>query len=72
MDKDYKQRGAQRILCYLRQHPAGILVENILKYSGAERLRVYPVLFELEQEGRIEVLEREELGAAWIVRLVQT
>ena len=72
MDIDYKPQYAQRILCYLRQHPAGILVENILKYSGAERLRVYPALFELEQEKRLEVLEREELGAARIVRLVQT
>ena len=72
MDKDYKQRDAQRILCYLRQHPAGISVENIILHSGADKLRVYPALFELEQEKRLEVLGREELGAARIVRLVQT
>lgn len=72
MEINYKQQDAQRILCYLRQHPAGIFVENIILHSGADKLRVYLALFELEQEGRLEVLEREELGAARIVRLVQT
>ena len=38
--------------------------------SDANRLRVYPALFELEQEGRLEVLEREVLGAARVVRLI--
>ena len=72
MEINYKQQDTQRILCYFRQHPAGISVENIILHSGADKLRVYPALFELEQEKRLEVLEREELGAAWIVRLVQT
>lgn len=72
MDIDYKPQYAQRILCYLRQHPAGISVENIILHSGADKLCVYPALFELEQEKRLEVLEREELGAARIVRLVLT
>ena len=52
------------ILRYLRQHPEGTSVENIILHSGADKLRVYPALFELEQAGRLEVLEREELGAA--------
>ena len=72
MDIDYKPQYAQRILCYLRQHPADIFVGNIILHSGADKLRVYPALFELKQEGRLEVLEREELRAARIVRLVQT
>lgn len=72
MDIDYKPQYAQRILCYLRQHPAGISVGNIILHSGADKLCIYPALFELKQEERLEVLEREELGAARIVRLVQT
>ena len=72
MEINYKQQDAQRILCYLRQHPAGISVGNIILYSGTDKLRIYPALFELEQEGRLEVLGREELGAARIVRLVLT
>ena len=67
---DYKQQDTLRILHYLQQqHEEGVSVNDILKCSGAEKLRVYPALFELEQEGRLEVLEREELGAARIVRL---
>ena len=69
---DYKRRDDLFILHYLLQHPAGISVENIILHSGADKLHVYPALFELEQEGRLEVLGREELGAARIVRLVQT
>lgn len=66
---DYKQQDTQRILHYLQQHKEGTTVNAILQYSGADKLRVYPALFELEQEGRLEVLEREELGAPTKVRL---
>ena len=66
---DYKYLDTQRILRYLQQHKEGTTVDTILQYSGADKLRVYPALFELEQEGRLEVLEREELGAPAKVRL---
>lgn len=69
MDTDYKHLDTLRILRYLRQHPEGTSVENIILHSGADKLRVYPALFELEQAGRLEVLEREELGAASRIRL---
>jgi len=69
MDENYKYLDTQRILRYLQQHKEGTTVDAILQYSGADKLRVYPALFELEQEGRLEVLEREELGAPTKVRL---
>ena len=69
MDENYKYFDTQRILRYLQQHKEGATVDAILQYSGADKLRVYPALFELEQEGRLEVLEREELGAPTKVRL---
>ena len=69
IDKNYKYLDTQRILRYLQQHKEGTTVDAILQYSGADKLRVYPALFELEQEGRLEVLEREELGAPTKVRL---
>ena len=69
---DYKQQDTIRILHYLRQYPDGVAVDDVIQHSGAEKLRVYPALFELEQDGRLEVLEREELGAARVVRLVRT
>ena len=71
MDENYKYLDTQRILRYLQQHKEGATVDAILQYSGADKLRVYPALFELEQEGRLEVLEREELGAPTKVRLKQ-
>lgn len=70
MDTNYKHLDTQRILHYLRQHPEGTSVENIILHSGADKLRVYPALFELEQAGRLEVQEREELGAASKVKLI--
>ena len=69
MDENYKYLDTQRILRYLQQHKEGTTVNAILQYSGADKLRVYPALFELEQEGRLEVLGREELGAPTKVRL---
>ena len=69
---NYKYLDTQRILRYLQQHKEGTTVDAILQYSGADKLRVYPALFELEQEGRLEVLEREELGAPRVVRWIQT
>ena len=69
MNTNYKYLDTQRILLYLQQHKEGTTVDAILQYSGADKLRVYPALFELEQEGRLKVLEREELGAPTKVRL---
>lgn len=60
---NYKQRDTERIIAYLKAYPQGVAVEDVIAHSGAERLRVYPALFELEQEGKQEVMEREELGA---------
>lgn len=68
MDVNYKLIDAQRIIDYITSFPKGVSVEEIIQNSGAEKLRVYPALFELEQSGFLEVLEREELGAPLIVR----
>ena len=66
---DYKQQDTHLILHYLETAGGTVPVQGIIAHSGAERLRVYPILFELEQEGRVEVTEREELGAPKVVRL---
>ena len=71
MDMDYKQQDTLCILDYLRRYPDGITVDDIIKHSGADRLCVYPALFELEQEGRLEVLEREVLGVPILIRKIQ-
>ena len=68
MDINYKIIDTQRVIDYIISFPKGVSVEEIIQNSGAEKLRVYPALFELEQSGFLEVLEREELGAPLIVR----
>ena len=67
-DVNYKLIDTQRIIDYIISFPKGIAVESIIQNSGADKLRVYPALFELEQSGWLEVLEREELGAPSVVR----
>ena len=68
MDINYKIIDTQRIIDYITSFPKGVSVEEIIQNSGAEKLRVYPALFELEQSGFLEVLKREELGAPIMVR----
>ena len=45
---NYKELDTQRIKDYIQSHPDGVEVEDIIAHSGAEKLRVYPALFELE------------------------
>lgn len=66
---NYKVLDTQKIIDYIRSSSDKVPVEDIIRNSGAEKLRVYPALFELEQSGQIEVLEREELGAPSMVRI---
>lgn len=68
MDKNYKLLDTQRIADYISSFADKVRVEDILLNSGADKLRVYPALFELEQSGFLEVVEREELGAPSVVR----
>ena len=64
---NYKVIDTQKIIDYINSFLGEIRVEDIIQNSGADKLRVYPALFELEQEGFIDVLEREELGAPAVV-----
>ena len=68
MDMNYKTLDTQRITDYLSVSSHEVTVEDIILHSGADKLRVYPALFELEQSGWLEVVEREELGAPSVVR----
>lgn len=68
MDINYKALDTQRIKDYIDISGTAATVEAIIQNSGADKLRVYPALFELEQDGYIEVIEREELGAPSVVR----
>lgn len=65
---DYKAMDTESIVNYL-QGKKQVKVEDIKAESGAETLRVYPILFELEQAGIIKVLSRASLGAPEVVKL---
>lgn len=67
-DVNYKILDTQRIITYISASSNEVSVEDIILYSGADKFRVYPALFELEQSGWLEVVKREELGAPSIVR----
>ena len=69
MSENYKQQDRNRILAYLKKHPV-CSVEEMMETSGSEPLRVYPLLFELEQEKKIRELERTGWGAPAMVELL--
>jgi len=68
-DNNYKAHDRQAIIEYLKGGEI-TQVADIIEHSGANRLRVYPILFELEQENIILVSEREQMGAAKTVKLL--
>ena len=69
-EDSYKQQDRERILSFISSQGGSALVEAIIERSGAEPLRVYPLLFELRQEGLLAYEEEEEYGSPKRVRLV--
>ena len=65
-----KQLDRDRILDYLDTHPVSC-VDVIIQESGAEPLRVYPLLFELVQEKVIRVVEETGWGIPAKVELMK-
>lgn len=70
---DYKSEDREKILRYIAARAGqDVSVDDIVCEAGADRLRVHPLLFELEREGYIAVVARRALGAPAVVRLVKT
>ena len=69
-EDSYKQQDRERILSFISSQGGSALVEAIMERSGAEPMRVYPLLFELRQEGLLAYEEEEEYGSPKRVRLV--
>ena len=63
-----KERDRMLILYYL-QGKTVIFVDDVVNESGAEKLRVYPLLYELMLEGVILVVKESELGRMVRVKL---
>ena len=62
METNYKQLDRDRVLLYLKEHRVST-VDAIVEQSGAEPLRIYPLLFELAQEKLIHIVEENAWGA---------
>lgn len=70
---DYKREDREKILKYIVARAGqDVPVDDIVRKAGADRLRVHPLMFELEREGYIAVVARRALGAPAVVRLVKT
>ena len=69
-EDSYKSQDRERILSFISSQGGSALVEEVMEQSGAEPLRVYPLLFELRQEGLLAYEEEEEYGSPKRVRLV--
>ena len=68
METNYKQLDQNRVLLYLKEHRVST-VDAIVEQSGAEPLRIYPLLFELAQEKVIRIVEASVWGAPLKVEL---
>lgn len=67
-DMDYKAIDAQKIIDYIETSARDVSVKDLLLNSGADKLRIYPILFELEQASCVEVVRRNLLGAPLRIR----
>lgn len=70
-EMDYKEIDRKSILEYIEKQGGQCPVQDIIKNSGAEKLRVYPILFEEVQSARLTVLEEESFGSPKIVKLLR-
>lgn len=66
---NYKEKDMEAIIAYMKGKEC-VKVQDIIDCAGVEALRVYPILFEMEQNGLIEVVKREKMGAAEEVFLI--
>ena len=69
-EDSYKSQDRERILSFISSQGGSALVEEVMERSGAEPMRVYPLLFELRQEGLLAHEEEEEYGSPKRVRLM--
>ena len=68
--ENYKEQDRKAVIAYLEKAAEGAFLTEIIENSGANKLRVDPILTELYLENRLEVLEQTDLGGFIKVRLV--
>lgn len=66
---DEKEQDRRRILDFMKGR-AEVMVHDIVGYSGADKQRVFPILYEEELNGRVRVIKRTDNGVPEIVALL--
>lgn len=66
---NYKEQDRKSILDYLAGK-GEVSVEKVLEESGANRLRVYVLLFELRDAGLVEITQSNDWGSPLAVKLI--
>jgi hypothetical protein len=67
---NYKQIDRDKIMDYIFSRGGECSVADIILESGAEKLRVYNILFDEFMAGRIVNVKETYLGAPEVVKLV--
>ena len=67
-ENNFKEQDRKLILEFLKGK-AEVHVSDLIAYSGAEKMRVYPILFEEVQAGYIMVTKANSLGTPEIIAL---
>ena len=67
---NYKAIDRERILSFIASQGGMASVIDIMEQSGAEKLRVYPILMEEKLAGRLMYVEEEEYGSPKVVKIV--
>lgn len=67
---DYKEKDRKNIINYILGQGGVCSVEDIITNSGAEKLRVYPILFEEQQFGHVQFVKETLFGAPEIIKLI--
>lgn len=69
METDYNKLDHDRIIEFLKQNGGGAKVADLITDSGANRLRIYPLLAQMAIDKEIIVEEESFWGAPVKVRL---
>lgn len=66
---NYEELDMYRIIDYVISVGGDASVDDIITFSGAEKLRVYPLIFKMKLDGVITVTETNMWGAPTRIRL---
>ena len=69
MDMDYKEIDREKIMSFISARGGECAVADIISESGAEKLRVYPILAEESLAGHIVYVKEASMGAPEVVKL---